>query len=207
MKKLQKSLVAAVLYVSLSAVSYCGAEGGAVTTPWQLPPQLDDSNTRISFEVDSTWVTVHGKTSGIHGSVSQDDPVAPETLRGQVILPVAKFDTDNSGRDEHLREVMGEASYKNVVFNLAKLTINCQAAAMKEGESCPGQITGELQIRDIKKSLVLPVTVSRSQSDFKCNGKTSLAWLDYGVGDPSFVLAKLDKIVHIAFEVSFPLAR
>lgn len=207
MRKLQHNLAAAVFYITLCAVSYCGAEDGAIMIPWKLPPQLDDNNTRISFEVDSTWVTVHGKTSGIHGSVSQEDPVAPETLRGQVILPVAKFDTDNSGRDEHLREVMGEASYKNVVFNLVKLTISCQASAMKDGESCPGQIAGELQIRDIKKSLVIPVIVSRSSSDFKCQGKTSLAWLDYGVGDPSFVLAKLDKIVHIAFEVSFPLAR
>jgi hypothetical protein len=90
----------------------------AAADSWNLPQELNDQNTQVTFAVDSTWHMVHGVTSGLAGKVWLADPKNQASLKAEIRIPVARFNTDNASRDERLREVMAAKEYQEVVLRL-----------------------------------------------------------------------------------------
>jgi len=103
------------LTVFFALVSLLGSTAFAGTR-WNLPQQLSDTNTTVTFEVDSTWHLVEGKTAGIHGRVWLENQADTNSINIEVSLPVARFDTDRESRDEKLRTVMYAQRYPEVSF-------------------------------------------------------------------------------------------
>lgn len=185
-----------VLFTLTSTITY--ADPG---TPWNLPAKLSDQNSKITFEVDSTWHTVHGTTQGITGFVWLDDPSDYRSVKARVTLPVRLFDTDNSMRDERMLEVMAEEQYKEVSFELSELKDICNPVTLKEKEGCKAQAIGTISIRGVKEELQVPVVVNHKDKQYKITGDFSVDWSTFGVEDPSILIAKLDKVVKIELQI------
>lgn len=177
----------------------------AAAQSWVLPAQLNDSNTTVSFEVDSTWHLVEGTTSKISGFVRQRDPTDPLSIEVDLVVPVASFDTDWDARDEKLAFVMAADRFAQVRFRSSKLTANCHPLTIKRDGRCSGSLEGTLTMRDVTLPVSLPVEIMRSGSKDTISGKLTLEWADYHVEDPSILIAKLDSAVTIAYSTEIPL--
>lgn len=190
--------------VLLVGMSFIAPRRVTAADAWHLPQTIADENTTVSFAVDSTWHLVEGKTSGLRGKIWLANSSDPLSIRIEATLPVDRFDTARESRDEKLRKVMHAEQFSEVSFVGLRAALRegeCQPTKLSEGTVCRIDIDGELRIGAVSKSVVLPVVVSKTPRGFHVEGGLSLDWADYGVDDPSILIAKLDRIVRVRVAV------
>lgn len=181
---------------------------------WNLPVDLDDSLVEVQFTVDSTWHLIEGQTKKINGRVWLDRPDDYRSIRATFSLPISEFVTGNSSRDSRMREVMHADMFPQVELKILRVLEICNPAELdpdglklegpKPDRSCPTKLKGELNISGIAKEIEVPATVSRQGDDYFVKGKTSLRWDEYNVEDPSILIAKLQPVVDIIYELKLP---
>jgi polyisoprenoid-binding protein YceI len=193
------------LFFVLAILVSLGSSSQSFGQSWKLPHQINDSNTNVTFEVDSTFHLVQGKTSGITGSVKQSDTSDPLSIEVDLAIPVASFDTDWDSRDEKLAHVMAAQEFQTVIFKSSRLSPSCHPLRIAHEQRCTGTLEGTLTIRDVTKPVSLPAEIVREGNRDKISGKLTIAWAEYNVQDPSILIAKLDPSVTIAYSTEVPL--
>lgn len=173
----------------------------AFATPWNLPAQLSDLNTKVRFEVDSTWHLVEGATSHLEGKAWLATENDYESVNVELELPVIAFDTDNKSRNEKLRKVMESDSFPLVKIRTDKTANLCDPVVLKVGESCNGSLSGTITIRDVTKKVELPVIVTANGESYQIKGNSDIQWAEYGVADPSIFVARVAPVAKVFFEV------
>lgn len=171
---------------------------------WNLPAKLDDSNTKIEFAVDSTWHMVHGDTSKIEGEAALHDRANFKAVVAEIRLPVKAFNTKRESRDERMREVMDAPEFPYVTFRINELLEACNPDKLELNQECDVTIDGSITIRDVTKKQKVKARALRSARGYEIKGNMSLNWLEYGVEDPSILVAKVDPMVNITFAVVLP---
>jgi polyisoprenoid-binding protein YceI len=163
----------------------------------QLP--LSPSNTTIAFTLDSTWHTVHGKANKFSGSVHGDQSWALPSLSGTVSIAVPNLDTDNSMRDKKMQQVMHASEHPTILFTFQGGHGDCSTTS---AEGCRGEIPGTLTISNTSHPVVLAVEYHNQQGRLTVDGSTTLRWADFGVEDPSILIARVDPEITIAITVN-----
>ncbi len=185
-----------IFIVAIVEASYADVQR---SDSWTLPLTLSDANTSISFTVDSTWVEVHGSTSNVYGTVTRD---ATGRTYVQVELPVTSFDTKNESRDEHLREVMAVERFPKVVYKGSLSETTCNQVA---NVPCQIVIDGALSIRESTQPVRLNAEFRHQDTTTDLiTADTVIDWSTYGVEDPSILIARLKKDVHIQLSIKLP---
>lgn len=183
------------------------ADGTAAPYAW-LPYQLSDQNTKVEFEIDSTWHLIHGGTSKVSGKIEQRKSGEPATLLIEAHFPVRMFDTDNESRDERLREVMASELFPEVTVRTSELKGECLEVVKDRLSSphCSGALRGTLTIRDVTKDVELPFKLTpmgegEFPDSYLAEGEFEIKWAEFGVEDPSILIAKLYETAKIKFQV------
>ncbi len=171
---------------------------------WEIPQKLSDSNTRVTFEVDSTWHLVKGVTSGVEGSVWLADSSDPLSIRATLKFPVGKFMTGRDSRDERMREVMNSNQFPDVTLALEAFEPLCAPENCTPSTPCAVTLRARLSIRGSEKLVILAGILTREPEHVTISGDTRFSWADYGVEDPSILVAKLDPEVVVSFSVRLP---
>lgn len=168
---------------------------------WNLPQDLNDHNLSVRFEVDSTWHLVEGEAPLVSGKVWLENPKDFRSVRGEIAVPVANFDTQNSRRDRRLREAMQADKFPMVSFRLELADGLCDPQIIKDGYVCDCRMHGVLKIRDVEKIIDWPskITYDEQQSAYILEGNTKVQWQEFGVEDPSIIIAKVDPTAAIKF--------
>jgi polyisoprenoid-binding protein YceI len=73
-------------------------------------------------------------------------------------------------------------------------------------KKCSGAGHGFIEISGVRRPIVLEMTVIRKNSHYHVKGHTALKWSDFGVEDPSILVAYLNETVNIEVEVKIPVA-
>jgi len=152
------SLLTAMVMFSAAVMAETGGHS------WHLPVELSDTNTKVRFELNSTWHLVHGSVSGIEGRISLGDRERFDELALSLSLPVAKFDTENSTRDKKMRRVMSAAEYPHVSFAGGTLQHGCTPARVVAEGECKDSLSGKLTILATTLPVELP-TLIKSDSE------------------------------------------
>jgi polyisoprenoid-binding protein YceI len=168
---------------------------------WNLPLQINDSNTHLTFTLDTTWHTVHGLAKNVTGKIWLSDPSDFSSITGHAQLYTEDLDTNNSLRDSKMREVMGEDKHKEVSIILKKANQICNPNGLKFGESCPIELEADLTIRGTTRTITVSGNVKKTQSAYIVEAGVDLEWAKFGVEDPSIFIAKVEKIVSIQVRV------
>ena len=171
---------------------------------WNLPVELNDRTARVSFEVDSTWHLVSGTTRQITGRVWLDKPDDYSSVRADIALPVAGFDTENAMRDKRMREVMAAVEFPEVHFYLNRIDGLCRPQDLQLHSRCQAQANGDLTIHGVSRNISFPISVEAEAEGYKVSGRAGLKWPDFGVVDPSILVAKLSPSVSVSFECLLP---
>jgi polyisoprenoid-binding protein YceI len=181
--------------------------GAARADTWNLPSSLNDSNTKVSFMVDSTWSEVNGTTKDLSGSVALRDRNDPLSIVVDLKIQVKTFDTDWDSRDEQLQECMASETYPIASFVSTRLSDSCKPTIIDIAGKCSGTLTGTITMRDVSKEVALPVIITKERDNYLISGDLPLKWAEYNIEDPSILVAKLDPIVTISYETKVPLKR
>jgi polyisoprenoid-binding protein YceI len=112
---------------------------------------LDKPHATVLFQIRHFMTTVTGKFKDFDGSI-QIDHARPESSSVEFAIQAASVDTNEPKRDDHLRS----ADFFNVAQNP---TITFKSTRVKPAANNAYEVTGELTIRGVTKSITLPVTV------------------------------------------------
>jgi polyisoprenoid-binding protein YceI len=187
--------------IAVAASSMYAKDAYSEPHPWNLPAVLSTLNTSITFELDTTWHTVHGEAKQISGRAWLTTPADYKSVRLELTIPVSSLDTGSESRDEEMRDSMDAEAFPNISFVSEPLREVCAPAALAEGSSCPFAGSGTVTIRDVSRQVPLSGTISREPSGgFKVSGDTTLKWDEFGIKDPSILIAKVHSETKIHFE-------
>ena len=199
----QFSLISSSLWMAFSlTLIFNSPYVNAESSPFNLPAQLDDSNTKVSFKVDSTWHLIEGEVKGITGSAELRDPNDPLSVTAKLSFPLSGFSTNRESRDERLREVMASTEYPQVTFEILEFRPSCGVTLLTNDIECPGTIVGSLKIRAISQKVTLSTLFLKREGYYSVRGTYPISWAEYGVEDPSILVAKLDPTVTVTFSVT-----
>jgi polyisoprenoid-binding protein YceI len=171
---------------------------------WQLPQKLSDRNTTVRFEVDSTWHLIKGTTSGVDGAVWLSDPKNDLSVKATINFPVARLSTGGEMRDERLREVMDEEHSRYVSVSVDALLPACTAQKFHEAGECDVTVMSKLSIRSTERAIELNGKLKDVDGVIELSGKVQFQWSDFGVEDPSILVAKLAPDVVVEYSVRIP---
>lgn len=191
--------IAATLFMLFQS-SLCFAQQPAA---WKLPLDLNDENTSVRFDVDTTWHMVTGHISGTTGTVGLQDPGDISSIVADIHFPVKKFDTGWGMRDSSLYDHMAAEKFPEVRIQTSALKGNCTPELASAG-GCSGMLEGQLTIRDVSKNVSLPVKITKKGSNYLVSGKYTLRWAEYNVEDPSIMVASVKPEVTISYSVTVP---
>jgi polyisoprenoid-binding protein YceI len=134
------------------------------TTKWVIDP----THSEIGFKVKHMMFTnVSGKFNDFVATIENNEEDF-ETSKIEFSTDVASIDTNNTDRDNHLKsdDFFDIENYKKLSF------VSTLIKKIKEGEY---QITGDLTIKDVTKSIVLETEYSGLMKDPWGNTKIGLS--------------------------------
>ena len=165
---------------------------------------IDAAHSRFGFVARHAMVTkVRGAFNEFEGTAVIDGE-DPSKSSASITLQVASVDTRNAQRDGHLRN--------NDFLDVEKYpTITFASTAIKQVEDREFEVTGDLTIKDVTKSVTIPLTLEGVATDPFGNerigfeGSTPILRSEFGVTynaalETGGVLVS-DKIV-LEFEIS-----
>jgi polyisoprenoid-binding protein YceI len=119
---------------------------------------IDESHSRFGFVARHAMVTkVRGSFNEFEGTATIDG-TDPSRSSVQVVLKVASIDTRNQQRDEHLRT--------NDFLDLENFpTITFASTSVEHDGADQFNVTGELTIKDVTKSLTIPLEFNGAVKD------------------------------------------
>lgn len=111
---------------------------------------IDKSHSEVTFQVRHLITKVRGHFEDYAGSI-EFDAANPANSKVNVTIQVASIDTKEAQRDGHLKsdDFFSAEKFPTITFVSTKIT-------PKGGEDF--EVQGDLTIRDVTKSVVLPVT-------------------------------------------------
>jgi polyisoprenoid-binding protein YceI len=196
-KKIKMRKIFLLITTLINNTAYC--QSGTSFNSWFLPYTLNNHNTKINFVVDSTWHTVHGQADKITGKVWLKDIKYLNSIRASIEIPVNKLNTENTSRDRKMRKVMHSDKHRLIKVAIDKVIKLC--SPQKLITSCKGLLGGNINISGVSKKIELPIIAKKDICGITISGKKSLNWDEFGVEDPSILVAYVDKSVKINFSI------
>jgi polyisoprenoid-binding protein YceI len=151
----------------------------ACTDP--LHAQTAIARSSITFEIKNMGIATGGSIGGLAPKIH----FVPTNLNGSTLeatVDVSTINTDNSGKDEHLRseDFFDVARYPRISLK----SINFKH---KSGNNYIG--TFNLTIKDKSKQIEIPFTYLDKGNTVEFKGAFKINRLDFGVGSSSLVLS------------------
>ena len=128
-------------------------ENPGITGHWDIDP----SHSRLGFSTRHAMVSrVRGAFNDVSGFADIAEDLADSTA--EVIIQTASVDTRSEGRDEHLRsaDFFDVETYPEIRF---------ASSAIDEVDECSYIVTGELTIRDMTKTVSVPLELIGVDTD------------------------------------------
>lgn len=149
----------------------------------------------VGFEAHATLHSFEGHAGTFEGTLDTDG------LTGTLIVPVRTLSTGIGARDARMRgESLDAARFPDVRFVVDRIEGD---TAIVRGQAGSGTVTlvGALTVRDVSRPVRVMATVSREGAGLRLRGRHEVRWTDFGVPDPSVLVARLDPAVVVVFDV------
>ena len=159
--------------------------------------EVDGSKSQFAFNADTAAEKVGGVAKGISGTISVGDATNPASTTGTITVPVAKMETGNAMRDEHMhsKEWLNAAGHPTITFaieSVSDLKVN--------GAAATGKAHGKFTLNGITKTIATPIEIkySAEKNMVKVTTDLKVPLLDHGVkGSGGAVGDKVNAIVTV----------
>ena len=142
---------------------------------------MDEKASKVSFVIKNAGLSVDGSFSGFTASITFD-PLHSDQALISATVPVATINTGVQSRDTHLK--------KEEYFNAAKYAhMTFQSKSIVNKGNGKYEMTGDLTIKGVTKSVKIPFTFEQSSNTAIFKGSTMINRRDFGVGGSSWILS------------------
>ncbi len=164
-----------------------------------------ESKASFSLEEDLSGVrtTVVGSTTELGGSVSVDFANPGASVIGAIVVNARTLETDNSFRNRALRsQILRSArdEFEFIVFEPRELS-NFSADSVTVGETLSFEITGDLTVTDVTRSVTFAATVTlESETQISGSATVTLLHADFGL-----VIPEVPRVANVTDDVELKL--
>ena len=136
---------------------------------------LDAAGSILKFKIKNFGFTVDGSFKGLKGSI-EFDPARTSEAKFDVSVDAATVFTDNSMRDDHLRE----EAYFDVKNHPLISFVSTRVIANGKGGSF--MLFGKLNLKGKEKEISFPFTATPVEGGFRFKGEFKINRRDFDVG-------------------------
>ena len=190
------------------------AQGLQPPTPFSLPLLLEWGDTvhlvvvpeesEVAFDAHATLHNFTGRSRPVDGTVEGIPTALEASGSGFVTVKAASLTTGNDLRDRNMRAMLAVDRYPEIRFILDQAKID---GPPKDDHTVTLLISGQLRVRDVTRSLRLPVTISVQPDRLIVTGRFPLTFTEVGLTPPSFLFVKVADHLQIRFRlVARPLS-
>jgi len=152
-----------------------------VSSPIVAQQQIQFEPSTANFTIKNAGLKVHGTVGGLEGFMLLDGQSTDLNKVGGTI-DAETIKTGIELRDKHLkkRDYFNVKEYPKIIMTSTSLKKNSKT-----------KYTGnfDLTIKDIKKSIAVPITFSKQGDSYILKGRFSINRLDFKLGEKSLILS------------------
>jgi polyisoprenoid-binding protein YceI len=153
----------------------------------------------LTYAVVHKLHEVHGTTRALEGRAQ----LQPDgSGRFQVRAKVATFDSGNSNRDEHMREVTHEASHPYASVKGTRAGVTLPLAA-------PAAVTlhATVELNGVKQAAEIPIQLSQEGARVRAKFSVPLSLEAFQIDRPALLFVKVDDRLVLSGELVFEEAK
>jgi polyisoprenoid-binding protein YceI len=152
---------------------------------------LDPAKSSVSFTLDTTFHLVHGTMALTGGTIRFDTETGEAT--GEITVDACAAETGNKGRDETMHaDVLETAKYPTIVFKPKRV----EGVLADPGRS-ELRIVGTMSLHGADHPMTLTAMVECGQGNVRGELRIPVPYVEWGLKDPSFLVARAAKTVDI----------
>ena len=160
----------------------------------ELSVQVDTSQSKVEYSLDSTLHTVHG-TFAVKSGAIQYDP-ASGTIGGTIVVDATSGNSGNSSRDGRMhREILESAKFPEIVFSPTKLTGVVSADGVSKLE-----VSGRFRLHGQDHDVILHVEVKAKGKYLDITTHIAIPYIQWGLKNPGNFLLHVSDTVNIAIQ-------
>jgi len=141
-----------------------------------------DAGSKVKFIIKNFGINTSGTFEGLSGTISFN-PADLSTANFEVSLESKTVDTDNEGRDNHLRkpEYFDVEAYPKILFKSTKISKTNKPEYL--------YMFGNITIKGVTKEVKFPFSYTEKDDGLLFEGEFPLNRRDFGVGGKSFSMS------------------
>jgi polyisoprenoid-binding protein YceI len=151
---------------------------------------LDPTQTKIAFTLDTTLHTVHGTFQLKSGQIHFD--TATGKASGEIVVDARSADTDNKSRDKKMhQEILESQKYREIVFTPAQVR-----GSFDRQKASRVDVSGVMRIHGQDHDFTMPLAVQpAAAARLQCDTNFTIPYVKWGMKDAStFLLHANDKV-------------
>ncbi len=150
----------------------------------------------LRFEVGSSAGAVVGHADVFSCTID------PEAGTGQLDVDATSLGTGHGPRDQRLLVfALDVAAFPAISFLARRIEGSLDALAAREGSGAL-RLAGALRIRDVTMEALVAATFQWESGTLRLRGEHPLALADFGIPDPSVVLARVEPTLRVQFDLA-----
>jgi polyisoprenoid-binding protein YceI len=152
---------------------------------------IDPAASSVGFALTGTGHEVHGVFHVTSGAI-QYDPSAPK-MSGTIVVSAASGDSGDKSRDKNMHQKVLETDrYSDITFQPQSYT----GTIAPSGDSTI-QVSGVFTLHGTPHDLTVPMQVHIDGKNVTAKGTFIVPYVKWGLKDPSVLILKVAKEVHI----------
>ncbi|HKN25978.1 MAG TPA: YceI family protein [Candidatus Acidoferrum sp.] len=159
--------------------------------------EVDPSQSKVHFVVESTLHTVHGTFALKKGSLVHFDPESGKA-GGEIAVYATSGESGNSSRDERMhKEILETAKYPDAIFRPKQI----EGKASRDGAS-DVKLHGVMLLHGSEHEVVALVHAEVAGDHWKGTAKFEVPYIQWGIKDPSNWLLKVKPVVNVELDMA-----
>lgn len=175
---------------------------------YRIVPGGDDVG--IRFESKAPLESFGGETSALSGFIVVNPTDLSDSIDIRLDIALDSLDTGIPLRDRHMRENHLETDRFPLAQFVSRTLVEPHADRLLDGRELFFEVEGELTLHGVTRKVVLPVNVTRGETDEKSEliitSDFNLKLSDYNISRPKFLVMKLNDVQYVQLSVRAILA-
>ncbi len=167
--------------------------------------QIDPNQSEVRYEVgetffqDNRFALAVGTTQSIAGELLIDFEQPSNTQIGDIVIDVSQFTSDESRRDNFIRN-NGLESARYPLATFSPQLIEGLPAQITDGDSVSFALTGDLTVKETTRSVTWDVTLTLEGDRIVGAASTGISMSDFGVGPIQLAFLATEDQVNLFFD-------